>query len=58
MRFIEGQKKAQYEECEEERKKNNEKIHILKRDIKQMYQINRQESTVRNFLFLFDFRKN
>lgn len=41
----EGQKKAQYEECEEERKKNNEKIQILKRDIKEVYQIKRQELT-------------
>lgn len=42
----EGQKKAQYEECEEERKKNNEKIQILKRDIKEVYRIKRQEFTV------------
>lgn len=44
--ILEGQKKAQYEECEEERKKNNEKIQMLKRDIKEMYQIKSQESTV------------
>lgn len=43
---LEGQKKAQYEECEEERKKNNEKIQVLKNDIKEMYRIKRQESTV------------
>lgn len=46
IRILEGQKKAQYEECEEERKKNNEKIQTLKRDIKEVYQIKRQESTV------------
>lgn len=43
---LEGQKKAQYEECEEERKKNNEKIQVLKNDIREMYTIKRQESTV------------
>lgn len=45
-RTLEGQKKAQYEECEEERKKNDEKIQMLKRYIKEVYQIKRQESTV------------
>ncbi|KAE9523802.1 hypothetical protein AGLY_015690 [Aphis glycines] len=45
IQLSEGQKKAQYEECEEEKKKNNEKIQMLKRDIKEMYQIKRQEST-------------
>lgn len=46
IHILEGQKKAQYEECEEEKKKNNEKIQMLKRDIKEMYQIKKQESTV------------
>ncbi|VVC33810.1 Hypothetical protein CINCED_3A011932 [Cinara cedri] len=45
IQLSEGQKKAQYEECEEEKKKNIEKIQILKRDIKQIHQIKRQEST-------------
>lgn len=51
MCFIEGQKKAQYEECEEKIKKNIQKIKILKREIKQIYQIKRLESTVYNIIF-------
>uniref|UniRef100_A0A2S2PY17 Coiled-coil domain-containing protein n=1 Tax=Sipha flava TaxID=143950 RepID=A0A2S2PY17_9HEMI len=45
IQLSEGQKKAQYEECEEERKKNNEKIQVLKNDIRELYRIKRQEST-------------
>ncbi|XP_050441686.1 outer dynein arm-docking complex subunit 3 [Adelges cooleyi] len=45
IQLSEGQKKAQYEECEEEKKKNNEKIQTLKKDIKRMYEIKRENST-------------